>query len=364
MLVCGSIPRSSARSQVHATYDVKSSWPYSPRRARHLGVHLGALPREHQQLLHPAARGVVQHPLDLVRRVQVRLVCRKSAVLAVALARAGEGDREVPREGDPPHRSRQCRHSLPRHALTRHPARPRCRARHRRLRRRRLQLAEADPAGPRLHAQRGARGHLHRAGAGARQEARREAGGARAVRLHRLAHAAAHGPGGPLDRGHPRPRTGAREGRGPGGRGRAGHAAAGRGDRRGERDAPARPAGPARGRDRPAVRHRRAEGRGAGRRRRLRARQARDDRLLGGARPDRREGGRRHRLLERRGRDPEAARREHARLPRGPVRRAALSRARDRDQAQHAGGQAARDRERAGAIAAGDRAALADPTPP
>ena len=32
MLVWGSIPRSSARSQVQATYDVKSSCPYSPSR--------------------------------------------------------------------------------------------------------------------------------------------------------------------------------------------------------------------------------------------------------------------------------------------------------------------------------------------
>ena len=31
--VCGSIPRSSARSQAQATYETKSSWPYSARRA-------------------------------------------------------------------------------------------------------------------------------------------------------------------------------------------------------------------------------------------------------------------------------------------------------------------------------------------
>ena len=32
MFVCGSMPRSSARSQVHATYEVKSSCPYSASR--------------------------------------------------------------------------------------------------------------------------------------------------------------------------------------------------------------------------------------------------------------------------------------------------------------------------------------------
>ena len=33
MFVCGSSPRSSARSHAHATYDVKSSCPYEPSRA-------------------------------------------------------------------------------------------------------------------------------------------------------------------------------------------------------------------------------------------------------------------------------------------------------------------------------------------
>jgi hypothetical protein len=63
--------------------------------ARHLVVHLRLLAGQHEQLLHVAAGGVVQHPLDVVRRVQVRPVRRERAVLAVALARPRQRQREV-----------------------------------------------------------------------------------------------------------------------------------------------------------------------------------------------------------------------------------------------------------------------------
>ena len=56
---------------------------------------------EHQQLLHAAARGVVEQGLDLVGRVQVRLMRRERAVLAVADARPRERQRDVAGERDP-----------------------------------------------------------------------------------------------------------------------------------------------------------------------------------------------------------------------------------------------------------------------
>ena len=43
-LVCGSSPRSSARSQAHATYDVKSGCPYSASRAATSGLTSGRSP--------------------------------------------------------------------------------------------------------------------------------------------------------------------------------------------------------------------------------------------------------------------------------------------------------------------------------
>ena len=55
---------------------------------RHLGVDLGLLAGEHQQLLGVALDRLVQQPLDLIRVVQVRLVGGERAVLAVALAGA------------------------------------------------------------------------------------------------------------------------------------------------------------------------------------------------------------------------------------------------------------------------------------
>ena len=74
---------------------------------RHLGVDLGLLAGQHEQLLGAAPRGVVEQPLDLVRRVQVRAVCGERAVLAVALARPRQRQREVARKRDPSHRP-QC----------------------------------------------------------------------------------------------------------------------------------------------------------------------------------------------------------------------------------------------------------------
>ena len=53
--------------------------------ARHLRVHLRLLAGEHEQLLHASVRGVVEHLLHLGGRVEMRLVRRERAVLAVAL---------------------------------------------------------------------------------------------------------------------------------------------------------------------------------------------------------------------------------------------------------------------------------------
>ena len=56
---------------------------------------------EDQQLLDVAARGAVDQRLDLVGRVQVRLMRRERAVLAVRHARARQRQRDVARERDP-----------------------------------------------------------------------------------------------------------------------------------------------------------------------------------------------------------------------------------------------------------------------
>ena len=70
---------------------------------RHLGVDLGALAGEDEQLLGVAFQRLVETPLDLVGRVDVRPVRREGAVLAVALAGARERERVVAGEGDPSH---------------------------------------------------------------------------------------------------------------------------------------------------------------------------------------------------------------------------------------------------------------------
>ena len=77
------------------------------------GVVVGRLAREHEQLLDVALDGAVEDPLDLGRLVQVRLVGRERAVLAVAPARPGQRERQISRERDPaahpPHRTlRRC----------------------------------------------------------------------------------------------------------------------------------------------------------------------------------------------------------------------------------------------------------------
>ena len=65
------------------------------------GVDLGPLAGQHQQLLDPVARDrLVEDPLDLLRRVQMRLVGRERAVLAVAAARPRQRQREVAAERD------------------------------------------------------------------------------------------------------------------------------------------------------------------------------------------------------------------------------------------------------------------------
>ena len=123
-------------------------------------VVVGRLAGQDQQLLDVAARGAVEDPLDLLGLVQVRLVRRERAVLAVAPARPGERQREVARESDP------SAHPAPSYAA--------------RVRMRLLLLAlvlflggcgggaeserpeRAGHAAARLHAQRGPRGDLRR----------------------------------------------------------------------------------------------------------------------------------------------------------------------------------------------------------
>ena len=69
---------------------------------RDAGVHLGLLAGEHEQLLDPMlARRAIEDRGDLVGRVQVRLVGRERAVLAVAAACTRERQREIAAEGDP-----------------------------------------------------------------------------------------------------------------------------------------------------------------------------------------------------------------------------------------------------------------------
>ena len=62
---------------------------------RHLGVDLGPFAGEHEQLLRAAAGGVVEDPLDLRGRVEVRPVRRERAVLAVALTGPRQREREI-----------------------------------------------------------------------------------------------------------------------------------------------------------------------------------------------------------------------------------------------------------------------------
>ena len=63
------------------------------------GVDLRLLAGEDKQLLDPVAGyGLVEDPLDLVRLVEMRLMGRERAVLAIATARPRQGQREVSAE--------------------------------------------------------------------------------------------------------------------------------------------------------------------------------------------------------------------------------------------------------------------------
>ena len=68
-----------------------------------LGIDLGALAGEDQELLGVPADRVVEHALDLIRLVDVRPMGREGAVLAVALARPRQRERVVARERHPAH---------------------------------------------------------------------------------------------------------------------------------------------------------------------------------------------------------------------------------------------------------------------
>ena len=263
------------------------------------GVVVGRLAGEHQQLLDVALDGAVEDLLDLRRLVQVRLVRRERAVLAVAPARPGQRQRQVAREGDP------AAHPAPSYAAPVRPAPPRSRcSRARRLRRhhRRGPPERDGDAAARLHAQRRARGDLRRLRARLRRRRGRQARDPQAERLDRRAEAAAGRPRRHGDPRHPRSRDRAREGPRPRRRDGARPAPARRGARpaghpharrTSRASAPASPG--CRRTGRPALGRR-----GRGRRPGPRARD--DDRLRGGqgaARPPRRGGDR---VLERRGR--------------------------------------------------------------
>ena len=68
-----------------------------------LGVDLGPLAGEDEQLLRVAFERLVEAALDLIGRVDMRPMRRERAVLAVALAGARKRERVVAGEGDPSH---------------------------------------------------------------------------------------------------------------------------------------------------------------------------------------------------------------------------------------------------------------------
>ena len=69
-------------------------------------IDLRPLPGQNQELLRIALYRFVEDPLDVSRRVQMRLVGSEGAVLAVALAGAREREGEVAGEGNPAHRAK------------------------------------------------------------------------------------------------------------------------------------------------------------------------------------------------------------------------------------------------------------------
>ena len=150
------------------------------------GMVVGRLAGEHQQLLGAVAARAVEDPLDLVGLVQVRLVRRERAVLAVAAARPRQRQRQISREGDaaghpsPPYRGAHRSHARPPGAS------------HRRLRRRRGRRSpeRGRHAAARLHAQRGALRHLPRDRARLRRGGGRPARGPAPRRVDRRAQAA------------------------------------------------------------------------------------------------------------------------------------------------------------------------------
>ncbi len=75
--------------------------PVGAQPARDLGVDLGALAGEHEQLLDVAPRRAVEDLEHLLGAVQVRLVRGERAVLAIAAARARQRQRQVAAERDP-----------------------------------------------------------------------------------------------------------------------------------------------------------------------------------------------------------------------------------------------------------------------
>ena len=78
-----------------------------------LGVDLGSLAGEDQQLLGVPAPGLLEPPLDLIRVVDVGLMRREGAVLAEALAGPRERERVVAREGDALHPIRKLADARP-----------------------------------------------------------------------------------------------------------------------------------------------------------------------------------------------------------------------------------------------------------
>ena len=98
-LVCGSTP--AFERLLARPHDVGDEVLEAQRREAILDRRL--LAGQHEQLLDPAPRGVVDQALDLLRLVQVRLVRRERAVLAVGAARPRERERDVARKCDPAH---------------------------------------------------------------------------------------------------------------------------------------------------------------------------------------------------------------------------------------------------------------------
>ena len=101
--VWGSRPRSSAA--LAGPDDVRGEVLVAPlpQSLGNLGIDLGPLAGEDQELLRVPAHRLVQAALDLIRIVDVRPVRREGAVLAVALARPRERERVVARKGHPAH---------------------------------------------------------------------------------------------------------------------------------------------------------------------------------------------------------------------------------------------------------------------